>query len=148
MKIRSYAPSDFDAITKLWRRAREIAFPDFQRTKGHSFEEDCGYFKDVLLVENDVYVADLDGVVLAFMAIRGDFIDQLYVAPTHQCQGIGKALIKFARMLSPERLWLYTFQINTNGRFFYEKNGFIVKKFGVSPPPESEPDVLYEWKRE
>ena len=57
-----------------------------------------------------------------------------------------EALIEFARTLSPKRLWLYTFQINTIGRTFYEKNGFVAKKFGISPAPESEPDVLYEWE--
>mgnify|MGYP002713104528 CR=1 FL=1 len=147
MKIRPYTPTDFDAVTTLWRRARELAFPEFQRTKGHTFEEDRAYFQNNILEENSVYVADMDGIAVAFMAIKDDFIDQLYVAPTHQRQGIGKALLEFARTFSPERLWLYTFQINTNGRAFYEKNGFIATKFGVSPPPESEPDVLYEWNK-
>ena len=82
MHIRPYSPKDFDAVTHLWRRAREIAFPKFQRTKGHTFEEDCAYFQNTILVENDVYVADADGVAAAFMAIKDDFIDQLYVAPT------------------------------------------------------------------
>jgi putative acetyltransferase len=145
MKIRPYSTNDFDAITKLWRHARELAFPEFQRTNGHTFEEDCWYFENVILKENDVYVAETDGIAVAFMAIKDDFIDQLYVSPIHQRQGIGKALLEFARTLSPKRLWLYTFQINTNGRAFYEQNGFVATKFGISPPPESEPDVVYGW---
>jgi hypothetical protein len=40
---------------------------------------------------------------------------------------------------------LYTLQINTNARAFYERNGFRALKFGLSPPPESEPDVEYHW---
>ncbi|MBT3314252.1 MAG: GNAT family N-acetyltransferase [Anaerolineae bacterium] len=146
MKIRLYSPADFDTVTKLWRSAREIAFPEFQRTKGYSFEEDCAYFKNMLLKENDVYVTELDGIAVAFMAIKGDFIDQLYISPDHQRKGIGTALIAHARILSPEKLWLYTFQSNLNGRAFYERNGFIATKFGISPPPESEPDILFEWK--
>ena len=133
-------------MTQLWRRAREIAFPEFQRTKGHTCAEDCAYFQNVILGDDDVYVADGNGLAVAFMAIKDDFIDQLYVAPTHQRQSIGKALIKYARTLSPEYIWLYTFQINTNGRAFYEKNGFAAIEFGVSPVPKSEPDVMYEWK--
>ena len=31
-------------------------------------------------------------------------------------------------------------------RAFYEKYGFTAEKFGVSPPPESEPDVEYHWR--
>ena len=99
----------------------------------------------MILINNDVWVAEIEGEAAAFMAIAGDFIDQLYVAPQYQRRGIGKALLEFARTLAPEHLWLYTLQINTNGRAFYEKNGFRAVKFGVSPEPESEPDIEYHW---
>ena len=143
--IRPYKSDDFDPVTSLWRRAREQAFPDFQRRKGHPFEEDQAYFRDVILVNDDVWVVEQEGQPVAFMAIAGDFIDQLYVDPKHQRLGIGRALLDYARTLSPEHLWLYTLQINTNGRAFYEKNGFRIVKLGISPAPESEPDIEYHW---
>ena len=143
--IRPYKSDDFEAITILWRRAREQAFPDYQHRKGHSFEEDQIYFRDVILVNNDVWVAEVDGEPAAFLAIAGDFIDQLYVAPDYQRIGLGESLIAHARTLSPRHLWLFTLQINAGGRAFYEKNGFHAVKLGLSPPPESEPDVLFEW---
>lgn len=143
--IRPYKSDDFEAVTSLWRRAREQAFPEFQRAKGHTFEEDQAYFRDVILVNNDVWVAEVHGKSAAFMAISGDLVDQLYVDPAYQRSGLGKALLDHAKSLSPERLWLFTLQINTNGRAFYEKNGFRAVKFGFSPPPESEPDVEYHW---
>ena len=145
MNIRLYTSADFDAITQLWRRAREKAFPEFQRTKGHTFEEDCAYFQNVILQETDVWAIENNSLVVGFMAIREDFIDQLFVSPDHQRQGIGRRLLAHARTLSPKRLWLHTFQSNLTGRTFYEKNGFIATKFGVSLAPESEPDVLFEW---
>lgn len=143
--IRPYKSGDFEAVTLLWRRAREQALPEFQRRKGHTFAEDQAYFRDVILVNNDVWVAEVDGTPAAFMAIAGDFIDQLYVDPERQRSGLGRALLEHARSLSPEHLWLYTLQINTNARAFYERNGFCALKFGLSPPPESEPDVEYHW---
>ena len=144
-KIRLYKFDDFEAVTGLWRCARELAFPDFQRSKGHTFAEDQAYFRDVILVKNKVWVVEVDEIPVAFMAISDDFIDHLYVDPDHQRCGLGKALLDHAKRFSPEHLWLYTFQINTNGRAFYEKNGFRAVKFGVSPAPESEPDVEYHW---
>ena len=143
--IRAYKSDDFEAVTILWRRSREQAFPDFQRRKGHTFEEDRNYFRDVILVNNDVWVVEVDEIPAAFLAIAGDFIDQLYVDPDYQRIGLGKSLLAHARTLSPRRLWLYTLQVNTGGRAFYEKNGFVVAKLGISPPPESEPDVEYHW---
>jgi ribosomal protein S18 acetylase RimI-like enzyme len=143
--IRPYKSDDFEVVTSLWRRAREQAFPDFQRRKGHTYEEDQNYFRDVILVNNDVWIAEMGGEPVAFMAIAGDFIDQLYVDPEHHRLGLGRALLEHARSISPEHLRLYTLQINTNGRAFYEKNGFHIVKLGVSPAPESEPDVEYHW---
>ena len=147
MFIREYRPEDFDALTILWRVAREKSLPDFQRRKGHFFYEDQDYFRAHIMQENQVWVVEMDRRPVAFMAIRRDFIDHLYVHPDHQQRGIGKALLEHARQVSPEHLWLYTLQVNTGARTFYEKNGFTAEKFGMSPPPESEPDVQYHWRK-
>jgi ribosomal protein S18 acetylase RimI-like enzyme len=144
--IRDYRPEDFDAVTILWRVAREKSLPEFQRAKGHFFYEDRDYFRDHMLLENQVFVVESAEVPVAFMAMRAEFIDHLYVDPDFQNRGIGKMLLDYARQLSPGHVWLYTLQINMNARAFYEKNGFTAEKFGVSPPPESEPDVEYHWR--
>jgi GNAT superfamily N-acetyltransferase len=144
--IRPYNAEDFDPVTILWRVAREVSLPEFQRAKGHPFFEDRAYFRDFILEKNLIWVAEIEGRPAAFMAIREDFIDDLYVHPDFWRRGIGTALIGHARKLSPEHVWLYTLQINSNARSFYEKHGFIAEKFGISPPPESEPDVEYHWR--
>ena len=143
--IREYRDDDFDAVTILWRVAREKSMPEFQRAKGHFFYEDQAYFKNHILKDNKVWVMEFDSHPVAFMAMKDDFIDQLYVHPNHWRQGIGELLLQFAREHSPEHIWLYTLQINANARTFYEKNGFLAERFGVSPEPESEPDVEYHW---
>ena len=145
--IREYRPEDFDAVTILWRVARERSLPEFQREKGYFFFEDQGYFHDHILKSNKVWVAEIDKRAVAFMAMEGEFIDQLYIHPDLQRRGIGKALLDFARAQSPDHLWLYTLQVNVNARAFYEKNEFVAERFGISPAPESEPDVEYHWRR-
>jgi ribosomal protein S18 acetylase RimI-like enzyme len=145
--IREFRPDDFDAVTILWRIAREKSLPEFQHAKGHFFYEDQDYFRDHVLKENQVFVTERDQRILAFMAMRDDFIDHLYVHPDYQRHGLGRALLEYARQRSPEHLWLYTLQINVNARAFYEQNGFTVEKFGVSPAPENEPDVEYHWRK-
>jgi ribosomal protein S18 acetylase RimI-like enzyme len=145
LHIREYHPDDFDAVTRLWRRAREVSLPDFQRSKGYPFEMDCAYFASQLLPNYQVWVADVEQRPVAFMAIKDEFINDLYVDPPFWRMGVGGALLTHARTLSPQRLRLFTLQINVNARAFYEKNGFTVLNLGVSPPPESEPDVEYLW---
>lgn len=145
--IRDYRPEDFDAITLLWRVSREKSLPEFQNAKGHFFYEDQQYFRDHILKDDQIWVVELNDRAVAFMAMREDFIDHLYVHPEYQNRGIGKALLDFARQRSPAHVWLYTLQINTRARVFYEKNGFVAEKLGISPPPESEPDVEYHWRK-
>ena len=145
--IRGYRSDDFDAVTILWRISREKSLPEFQMMKGHFFYEDQNYFQNHILKENEIWEVDVDDRPVAFMAMNKDFIDQLYIHPDYWRRGIGQSLLEFARQRSPQHLWLYTLQANVNARVFYEKNGFVAEKFGVSPPPESEPDVEYHWHK-
>jgi GNAT superfamily N-acetyltransferase len=145
--IRAYRPGDLDAVVILWRVSREQSLPDFQQRKGYFFFQDIAYFREHILPANDVWVlVDEKDYPLAFMAMKDDFIDQLFIHPDHWREGLGTRLLEHARRRSPERLWLYTLQVNVNARAFYEKNGFKVEELGISPPPESEPDVKYAWE--
>ena len=144
--IRPYQPTDFESLVILWRVAREISLPDFQRRKGYFFYEDVAYFREHILPANDVWVADADGRPVGFMAIHDDFIDHLYIHPDYWRKGVGGQLLAQARLLSPAGLWLYTLQVNLNAQAFYEKHGFKVAELGISPAPENEPDIKYVWK--
>src|ERR1041385_4102159 len=98
--IRDYRAEDFDPVTILWRVAREKSLPEFQRAKGHFFYEDQNYFRDHILRENQVFVVEKDQCPIAFMAIRDEFIDQLYIHPDFQRLGVGKSLLAYAQALS------------------------------------------------
>ena len=143
--IRLYREDDFEPVTLLWRRSREVSLPEFQRLKGHPFEQDQWYFRNFILKQNKVWVAEVNVKPVGILAMRDDFIDDLYIDPAYWHKGIGSMFLGHARTLSPEHLWLYTLQINFVARAFYQKNGFVARKFGFSPPPESEPDVEYHW---
>ena len=143
--IRLYKPEDFDDITRLWFEAEKVAMPKLMERMGHTLEDAREYFSRVVVTENQIWVYERDGVPLGFLAIQGDFIDRLYVDPAYHRQGIGQALLMKARQLLPKHMWLYTHAENKMARAFYEKNGFVAEKFGVSPEPESEPDVEYHW---
>lgn len=143
--IRSYKVEDFEPVTLIWRRSREISLPEFQREKGHTFNEDQLYFRNFIFKQNVVWVAEVEDLPVGFLAMKNDFIDCLYIDPDYWQKGVGRALLDHARSISPEHVWLYTLQINLGARVFYQKYGFVATKFGISPPPESEPDVEYHW---
>ena len=84
----------------------------------------------------------------AYMAVRGEYLDHLYVRPGLQRRRIGLALLDRAKALSPRLLKLRAFQRNTNARSFYEAQGFEIVGFTEGENDEREPDVKYVWRPE
>lgn len=144
--IRLYREDDFEVVTTLWFKAMRAAMPELMKRMGFELEAARDYFRNAVIPDNQIWVYERDGVPLGFLAIHGEFIDRLYVDPAYHRQGIGQALLMKARELLPKHMWLYTHVANKMARAFYEKNGFVAEKFGVSPAPESEPDVEYHWR--
>ena len=124
----------------MWRA---VSLATYTFLKLHTEAEDRAYFRDVIAQQHDLYVAEEEGEIIGYLAIRDDHVDRLYVAVDRQRQGVGTALLEHAIALSPAGLRLFTHQKNVGARRFYEKHGFEAVRFGVSPPPESEPDVEY-----
>ena len=93
-----------------------------------------------------IWVGTLNEQIVAYLAMNGSYIDRLYVDPSAWRQGWGTRFIHLAKQLSPHGLELHTHQENTAARALYERHGFRAAKFGISPPPESAPDVEYHWR--
>jgi GNAT superfamily N-acetyltransferase len=70
----------------------------------------------------------------------------MFVDPPEWRKGWGTRLVLLAKTLHPEGLELHTHQANQAARQLYETHGFRAVKFGLSPPPESVPDVEYHWR--
>lgn len=144
--IRLYQDEDFEVITRIWFEAHSAAMPKLMARMAYEIENAREYFRKVVVLETQIWVYEQDGVPIGFLAIQGELIDRLYVDPAFQRKGIGGALLAKARQLLPKHMWLYTHLANKAARSFYEKNGFVVEKYGISPAPESEPEVEYHWR--
>lgn len=143
--IRPYREEDFEVVSKFWFDATAVATPELIKRMGHELDGSRYYFRNVIVPENQTWVYEMDKTPVGFLGLQGEYIDRLYVDPAFHRRGVGQALLAHAQQLSPHHLWLKTHAVNQMARAFYEKNGFIAEKFGVSDPPESEPDVEYHW---
>lgn len=143
--VRPLREGEEDEVIRLWHETKRDAYPYLPLEQGRTIEEDGGFFREVILPRSSIWVTERDGAITAFLAIEGSYVDRLYVHPTHQRGGAGSALINQAKALSPEGVQLHTHQKNGQARAFYEQHGFRAVKFGISPPPESEPDIEYHW---
>ena len=146
VKIREIGPGDVEQTVAVWERSRWDAQAYVEERMGYTHEQNLGFFRDVLMQDEQVWVAERDGAVVGLLSLADGVVSQLFIDPEAQGAGIGSALLDKAKQLSPGRLELFTFQRNTRGRAFYERHGFSVEALGVSGPPESEPDVKYVWR--
>lgn len=114
----------------------------------HTPDEDRDYWSGHLFAACEIWGAELNGTLLGVIAFRQGWIDQLYILPVAQGQGLGSALIEVAKAAESE-LHLWTFQRNALARQFYEARGFTpIEKTNGSGNEEREPDILYRWTRE
>ena len=143
--IRPFDDADERAVVGVWHRSGHAAYTYLPTWQAFTLDEAGKVFRNVIRLRCQLWVGTRDEQVVAYLAIKDDYLDRLYVDPGAWRQGWGTRLVIFAKRLRPAGLSLYTHQENHAARRLYEKHGFTVVRFGVSPPPESAPDVEYRW---
>jgi GNAT superfamily N-acetyltransferase len=112
----------------------------------HTDEETSAWIRDVVLPQQDVRIAMIEGVVAGFIAMTPEHVEHLYVAPGYQGRGIGARLLGIAQS-SHRRLELWVFQRNEGARRFYERHGFkLARATDGQSNEERQPDALYSWE--
>jgi GNAT superfamily N-acetyltransferase len=149
VEIRRARDDEIEALTHLFIRARnemgylprvpdDAAVPIAARIREHE----------------EVWVAEEGGRLVGFLGIEASrnlggspVLEKLYVEPADQNRGVGSMLLKKAKELRPDVLYLWVFQKNP-ARRLYERHGFeLVKLTDGADNMEREPDALYRWER-
>lgn len=146
LTIRRFSENDETALVLIWHRATITGYSFLPSAQSFTYEEAREVFANTIKPNCDIWVAALGQRLVAYLAMRGTYIDRLFVDPFEWRKGWGTQLINFAKQVSPEQLELHTHQKNVGARALYEREGFRAVKFGISPPPECAPDVEYHWR--
>jgi GNAT superfamily N-acetyltransferase len=146
MEIRPLAAGDVDAVIRVWIETKRDTYGFIALERSYSDADNHAFFRSHILPRCAIWVAVEAGCVLGFVALAGSYVDRLYVHPDAQRHGVGAALLARAIEASPAGIELHTHQQNHKARAFYERMGFVAARFGISPPPESLPDVEYRWR--
>lgn len=133
-------------MVRVWHDAKRAAYGFLPQEQGRSLADDRAFFVSRIAPRAVLWLAAEGAVVLGFLALCGSYVDRLYVDPGAQRRGVGSALLHRAMTSYPAGLSLHTHQRNGPARAFYAKHGLRAVRFGVSSPPESEPDVEYHWR--
>lgn len=144
--IRPFRDEDESAVVSVWYRSGRATYAFLPLWQELTLERAGRIFREVIRAQCNVWVGTLNEQIVAYLAMRGSYIDRMFVDPSEWRRGWGTRLIVFAKGVSPDGLELHTHQENHAARTFYEKHGFTAVKFATSPPPESAPDVEYHWR--
>jgi ribosomal protein S18 acetylase RimI-like enzyme len=126
VEIREYRPADWDAIARAHDAARlqelapsvgvEAFRPLVETAEGEGLFDEC------------VWVAELDGEVVGFVAYAHGEVTYLYVHPDAQKRGVGRALLRHALAhaddFGAEGVVTVTVLDGNPARRLYESEGF------------------------
>lgn len=125
--IRPYRSDDLDDVLDAWYLASRQAHPFL----GEDFlDAERRRLAEVWLPTSETFVFQEGERVSAFVSMVGNEVGGIFVAPKHQNQGIGHALLDHVAATRPY-LEVEVFRANTIGRRFYEVYGFEVLAEGV-----------------
>ena len=138
-------PSDAAEIAQVYLAALADTLPNLRRV--HDDADVGRWIEREVVGRLETWIARRDGEIVGFMALNGVELNQLYLSSRVHRLGLGSMFVAKAKARSPDRLSLFTFQVNQRARAFYEAHGFrIVDMNGGSRNEEGEPDILYEWR--
>jgi len=144
VNIRAADAGDTDAVTGVFLSALSgmTYLPQL-----YTDAETRDFISEVLLPNNEVWVAEEAGRVVGFAGFSDGFLRHLWVHQANQDRGAGTALLKVAMDRCPDGLQLWVFQKNVGARRFYERAGFeLAELTDGEGNEEHEPDARYVWK--
>jgi len=140
VEIRPYTEADFETVTAIWLASWQSTGVDAPVSL---VELRKWWLKD-LADGRKVYVAMTENDIAGFIGLRPGFLDQLFIAPARQSEGIGKALLDFAKRQMPEGFELRT-ALHSRAPAFYQREGLERGKTGIHPRLGHE-IVTYYWR--
>ncbi|MFI5542309.1 GNAT family N-acetyltransferase [Streptomyces sp. NPDC051815] len=132
------------AVAGIWLRSFAAALPSVRRA--HTDDQVRSWFQNIVVPGQETWVATVEESAVGMMVLDDAELDQLYVDPAWQGQGIGGRLVELAKQRRPAGMALWTFQVNEAAQHFYQRHGFVAaERTNGHRNEEDEPDVRYVW---
>ncbi len=146
MILRAAIPDEYDAIATLWY--------DSWMSIGISNETDLPFDELKQRLRQEVaagwslFVASEETALLGMLALKPPgHLDQIFVSPSHQGKGVGRALLAFARQQLTGDIHLWTAAENLKANAWYLREGFVETHRTYVETNRRE-RVHYAWRRQ
>ena len=140
--LRPATPDDAGAIAEVHLASRKAA------AMPPSIHEDHEAYPWLSgrLESDEVWVAEVDGRVVAYLRMTPTWLDDLYVVPDHAGRGIGSMLLDLAKARRPAGFSLWVFEMNAPARAFYLRHGLVEREHTDGRDNEEKaPDLRMSW---
>ncbi|MGW4510056.1 N-acetyltransferase family protein [Streptomyces sp. NPDC004436] len=142
--VRRAMGDDAVAVAGIWLRSFAAALPSVRRA--HTDDQVRSWFQNIVVPGQETWVATVEESAVGMMVLGDAELDQLYVDPAWQGQGIGGRLVELAKQRRPAGMALWTFQVNEAAQHFYQRHGFVAaERTNGHRNEEDESDVRYVW---
>ncbi len=142
--LRPATPEDLASVVEVHLTSRKAAVPSMPPMV-HPDDDATAYLRG-RMADAETWVAEVDGRVVGYALVDGDWLDHLYVLPRRAGQGIGSALLDLVRSLRPHGFALWVFESNEPARAFYARHGLVeLETTDGSGNDEGVPDVRMAW---
>lgn len=142
--IRKFETQDLDAVMQIWLQANLDAHAFIPAS---FWEAHFEMVRDMLpqaelYVHEDEATRQIDG----FIGLTENHIEGIFVAKAVRSNGIGKALLEYAKSRKP-RLTLGVYQKNERALAFYQREQFVVHSEGIDEDT-NEAEIQMLWTRQ
>jgi putative acetyltransferase len=142
--LRAYRAEDQETVVRLWWDSWHSIRSGLRHPRPLS--DWSTRWSDEIATRQQIVVAEEDGAVVGFAAadLPHRVLTQVFVAPGHKRQGIGRHLLSWAQHAMPDGFRLHTLVDNVASRAFYERNGLVPGSVEVNPVNGMQ-TVEYRW---
>lgn len=143
MIVRPAVPEDAAAVAEVQLASRRAA----AMPPGIHTDDEVRAWLAARLLQDEVWVAEVDGLVVGYARFTETWLDDLYVLPAHAGAGVGSALLDVVKALRPRGFGLWVFEVNEPARAFYLRRGLVEReRTDGSANEEREPDIKMVWR--
>jgi putative acetyltransferase len=125
--IRKYKTEDTEALISIWDNAEALAHPFLASKVRDQVRRDM---LNLYLPNAETWVLEDDGVPVGFIAMIDKEIGGLFLDPSQQGKGLGRAMVDHVVAIKGP-LTVEVFKDNKIGLPFYERYGFAVTGEGM-----------------
>lgn len=146
LSLRLATADDASAVTEVHLASRGFAVRSGMMPASVHQDHEAYPWLAGRLETDEVWVAETDGTVVAYLRLTDEWLDDLYVVPELAGRGVGSALLEIAKVRRLGGFGLWVFESNDPARRFYSGHGLAeVERTDGRDNEERAPDIRMVW---